>query len=73
MTKQTTANVNGIIDAFQGAQADFVDQYVKNEDVANNLHSFINAQTKFAKQTTRVVAEYADLVSSYATKLFGTK
>ena len=77
-TKQTIANVNGIIDTVQGAQADIVDQYVKNDSLATSLHTYIDAQSKFAKQMVKTATEFADLSSEYVAKFdiakaFGVK
>lgn len=67
-TKQTIASVNGMIDTIQGAQADIVDQYVKDDSIAQNLHTLLNAQTKFAKQIVKTATEFADLSSEYVAK-----
>lgn len=67
-TKQTVANVNGMIDTFQSAQADIVNQYVKNDSLAENLHTYLNAQAKFAKQVVKTATEFADLSSEYVAK-----
>lgn len=78
MTKQTIANVNGMIDSYQSTQADLVNKYVKNESLAENLHTFINAQTTYAKQAVKTATEFADLSSAYVAKFdiakaFGVK
>ena len=56
------SNVNTAIDTFQNVKTKFVDAYVKNEEIKKPLHTFINAQTEYAKA---VAAE----VNTFWTKL----
>ena len=42
-------NINTVIDTFQGAKKQFVKTFVKNEELAKPLNTFIEAQTLYAK------------------------
>ncbi len=49
-------NINSAIDSFQGAKKQFVKTFVKNEELAKPLNTFVDAQTAYAK----TVAEEAN-------------
>ena len=42
-------NINTAIDSCQGAKTQFVKTFVKNEELAKPLNTFIEAQTLYAK------------------------
>ena len=42
-------NINTAIDSFQGAKTQFVKTFVKNEELAKPLNTFVDAQTSYAK------------------------
>ena len=42
-------NINTAIDSFQDAKTQFVKTFVKNEELAKPLNTFIEAQTSYAK------------------------
>ena len=42
-------NINTAIDSFQDAKKQFVKTFVKNEELAKPLNTFIEAQTLYAK------------------------
>lgn len=42
-------NINSAIDAFQSTKTQFVKTFVKNEELAKPLNTFIEAQTSYAK------------------------
>jgi len=42
-------NINSAIDTFQGTKTQFVKTFVKNEELAKPLNTFIEAQTLYAK------------------------
>ena len=70
--------INTSIDTFQGAKTQFVKTFVKNEEIAKPLQTYIDAQTSFAKKvvseattffTTVGVAAYNfDAKKAFATK-----
>ncbi len=42
-------NINTAIDSFQDAKKQFVKTFVKNEELAKPLNTFVDAQTSYAK------------------------
>ena len=61
-------NIHTAIDAFQGVKTKFVDTYVKNEELKKPLHTFIGAQSTFAKAVaTEVNSFYTTLGMSMYT------
>ena len=42
-------NINSAIDTFQSTKTQFVKTFVKNEELAKPLNTFIEAQTSYAK------------------------
>ena len=45
--------INTSIDTISGAKTQFVKTYVKNEEVAKSLQSYIDAQQSFAKSVAK--------------------
>ena len=42
-------NINSAIDTFQSTKTQFVKTFVKNEELAKPLNTFVDAQTSYAK------------------------
>ena len=47
-------NINTAIDSFQDAKKQFVKTFVKNEELAKPLNTFVDAQTSYAKVVAAV-------------------
>lgn len=67
-----TQHVNSFIDTVQGAKSTFVKTFVQHEGIAKSLQSFIDAQTKFAKEvvktSTDVVTQATEELSKFDAK-----
>lgn len=71
-------NINTSIDTISGAKTEFVKTFVKNEEVAKQLHTFIDAQQSFAKTVAKTTVDFYTALgmaaSSFdAKKAFATK
>jgi hypothetical protein len=71
--KQLVSTASQFIDTVQGAKTSFVKQFVSNKDIAGSLQSFIDAQTKFAKQVVETSADVANLTTQELVKYDVTK
>jgi hypothetical protein len=70
--------LNTSIDTISGAKTQFVKTFVKNEEVAKNLQTYIDAQQSFAKIVAKSTVDFFTTVGSAATsvdvkKAFATK
>ena len=70
--------LNTSIDAISGAKTQFVKTFVKNEEVAKNLQTYIDAQQSFAKIVAKSTVDFFTTVGSAAAsvdvkKAFATK
>ena len=56
------------IDAFQRVKKTWVDLYVKEESIAKPMNDFVDAQTQFAKNMTRITDQFvsAEWTKAYA-------
>ena len=60
--------INTTIDTIQGAKSTFVKTFVKDETIAKSLHSFVDAQTAFAKQVVKTTVDVGTKVAEEAMK-----
>lgn len=60
-------NINTAIDSFQSVKTTFVDTFVTNEQLKKPLHTFIEAQTKYAKSVASSAADFFETVKASAT------
>jgi len=51
-------NINTAIDSFQSTKTSFVDAFVQNEQLKKPLHTFIDAQTTFAKNVAKSASDF---------------
>ena len=51
-------NINTAIDTFQGAKKQFVKTFVKNEELAKPLNTFVDAQTSYATAVAEEVNKF---------------
>lgn len=51
-------NINTAIDSFQDAKTQFVKTFVKNEELAKPLNTFIQAQSAYAKAVAVEVSKF---------------
>lgn len=51
-------NINNAIDTFQDVKTKFVSTYVKNEELAKPLNTFIQAQSTYAKAVMVEVSKF---------------
>ena len=70
--------INTSIDTISGAKTQFVKTFVKNEEVAKNLQTYIDAQQAFAKTVAKSTVDFYTTVGAAATsfdakKAFATK
>ena len=70
--------INTSIDTISGAKTQFVKTFVKNEEVAKNLQTYIDAQQAFAKTVAKSTVDFFTTVGAAATsfdakKAFATK
>lgn len=65
-------NINTAIDSFQSVKTTFVDTFVQNEHLKKPLHTFIEAQTAFAKNVARSASDFFTTVGTSAA-LFDAK
>ena len=56
------------IDSFQRVKKTWVDLYIKEPSIANPLNEFVDAQTEFAKNMTRIADQFvtAEWTKAYA-------
>ena len=59
--------INTSIDTISGAKTQFVKTYVKNEEVAKSLQSYIDAQQSFAKSVAKSSVDFFTTVGSAIT------
>ncbi len=69
----TTQHVNSFIDTVQGAKSTFVKTFVQHEGIAKSLNSFIDAQTKFAKELVKTSSDVTTQVAEELTKFDAKK
>jgi hypothetical protein len=60
------------IDTFQRAKKTWVELYVKEESVAKAMNEFVEAQTQFAKNMTRITDQFVT-VAMQPNAWFGSK
>ena len=70
--------INTSIDAISGAKTQFVNTFVKNDEVKNQLQTFIDAQQSFAKIVAKTTVDFYTTLGTAATsfdakKAFATK
>jgi hypothetical protein len=65
-------NINTAIDSFQSVKTTFVDTFVENEQLKKPLHTFIEAQTTFAKNVAKSASDFYTTVGTSAA-LFDVK
>ncbi len=70
--------INTSIDTISGAKTQFVKTFVKNEEIAKNLQTYIDAQQSFAKTVAKSTVDFFTTVGIAATtfdakKAFATK
>jgi hypothetical protein len=51
-------NINTAIDTFQDVKTKFVSTYVKNEELAKPLNTYIQAQSTYAKAVAAEVSKF---------------
>ena len=56
-------NANLSINMIQGAKKEWVKQFVKDENIAESMNGFIDAQTSFVKQIVKTGADIGTVVS----------
>lgn len=65
-------NINTAIDSFQSVKTNLVDTLVANEQLKKPLHTFIEAQSTFAKNVARSASDFFTTVGMSAA-LFDAK
>jgi hypothetical protein len=50
--------INTSIDTISGAKTKFVETFVKNEEIKNQLQTFIDAQQSFAKTVAKTTVDF---------------
>ena len=61
--------VEKLVDTIQNSKKQFVETFVKQEDMRNSLNEFIDAQTKYTKTVVDTANTLTKTVSDEATKL----
>ena len=61
--------VEKLVDTIQNSKKQFVETFVKQEDMRNSLNEFIDAQTKYTKTVVDTATKLTKTVSDEATKL----
>jgi len=70
--------INTSIDTISGAKTQFVNTFVKNDEVKKQLQTYIDAQSSFAKNVAKSTVDFYTTVGTAATsfdakKAFATK
>ena len=61
--------VEKLVDTIQNSKKQFVETFVKQEDVRDSLNEFIDAQTEYTKTVVDTATKLTKTVSDEATKL----
>lgn len=72
MTKHALSNFNQFVDTVQDAKVKFVDTFVFDDTIRQNLVSFIEAQRTFVKTTVKGVTETVEYSTGAMHKAFET-
>jgi hypothetical protein len=65
--------INTSIDTISGAKTQFVKTFVKNDEVAKSLQTYIDAQQSFAKTVAKSTVEFFTTLGTAAASLDAKK